>query len=221
MKNCRGFTLVEFITVAVIVAICVAAFVGLCAPEVNLYFFLPERMRVQNACADLLDIIARGDDKAEGLRFAGPIVDTSATVTCGLTAASNNAATSDASLTYTYRFTDGSTHTIVLTYLPASDTVTRTIDGGAAAVIPYYAMSGGGTLFTPLENNTFFRFYTYAGVELTGTTLTAAQIDSIYRVDIPVLATSGNGAVQSSAGQVRMKIGIEIKHYWTPETPDI
>jgi prepilin-type N-terminal cleavage/methylation domain-containing protein len=220
-----GFTLTESIVTAVIVAICTAAFVGLCAPEINLYFFLPERMRVQNACADLLSIIVNGDDKAKGLRFASPIVSASATVTCGLTAASNDGAgTGNASLTYTYNATDGTTHTVALAYNAASDTITRSIDGGSAAVIPYYATTGAGVKFTPLENNNIFRFWTYGGgtpVELTGTTLTAAQIDTIYRVDVPIVASSGNGAVKSSAGQVPMKTEVEIKHYWTAESPDI
>lgn len=221
----RGFTLAESIMVAVVVAICTAAFVGLCAPEINLYFFLPERMRVQNACSDLLDIIVNGDSQAKGLRFAAPISGTSATVTCGLTAASNDGSgTKNASLTYTYNATDGTTHTVVLTYTAASHSVTRTIDGGAANVIPSYAVSTGGIKFDPLENNNFFRFWTYGGgtpAELTGTTLTAAQIDTIYRVDIPLIASSGTGAVSSSSGQVPMKTEVEIKHYWTAESPDI
>ena len=211
--------------VIVLAGILASAFLGLTVPQINLFFYLPERMRVQNACADLLDIIVLGDSKAKGLSFARPIISTSATATCGLTAAFNGAGSDPRSgLTYTYQDKDLATtsHTIVLKYFLASHTVTRSIDGGADTLIPYYASSASGTKFDPLETN-FFRFWTYGGgtpAEITGT-LSAVQVETVYRVDIPVNATSGNAAVKSSAGSIQMKADVDIKHYWTAEAPDI
>ena len=204
MKLDRGFTIIELVTVIVIASILGSAFVSLLIPQVNLFFFLPQRIRVQAAASDLLNIVIEGDNQARGLRYAAPTTTSSA-----ITAANAN------SLTYTYRGADLANHTAVLTYNSANHKVTRTVDSGLAKNIPYYATSNSDILIDPAEAN-FFRYYNFSGVELTG----SFPVQNIYRTDIPVKVSSGSGKVRESEGNIIMKAGVEIKHYVT-ETPDI
>ena len=201
----KGLTLIELVMVLVIAGILASAFVALMIPQMNLFFFLPQRMRVQNTASDLLDVMIEGDNQARGLRYAGP---TSAAVAIPSASA--------ASLTYNYVDSDLTAHNVILTYQSASHTVTRQMDGGAAQTVPYYATASAGILINPAETN-FFRYYTSAGAEMTGGGIVPANI---YRVDIAVTARSGSGKVTESEGNILMKSGTEIKHYAT-EVPDI
>ncbi len=189
----------------VVASILAMAFVSLMIPQVNLFFFLPQRIRIQSASADLLDALFEGDNNARGLRYAGPAAGSSA-----ITAANAN------SLTYAYRGVDGVNHTITLTYNAVSHTVTRAVDGGPAKNIPYYVTSGSGILVAAAETN-FFRYYNVSGVEFSPALLT---LSNIYRVDVATRVNSGSGKVTESEGNILMKSGVEIKHYVT-EAPDI
>lgn len=205
MRQDRGFTLIEFVMIIVIASILATAFVSLMIPQVNLFFFLPQRIRIQSTAADVLDILLDGDNNARGLRYASPTTTSNA-----ITAANAN------SLTYTYRGTDLVNHTIVLTYNSANHTVTRQIDGGSVQTIPYYATASSSILIDPAETN-FFRYYDVSGTEFSPL---VATLPNIYRVDVPIKVSSGSGKVTESEGNVRMKSGTEIKHYVT-EAPDI
>ena len=68
----RGVTLVELVIVIAITGILATAFSGVFVPLVNGFFFYPQSSRVNNATANLLEIVIEGDDKAKGLRYAGP-----------------------------------------------------------------------------------------------------------------------------------------------------
>ena len=200
VRSAKGFTLIEFIMMLVVVGTLASAFVVLAIPEINLFFFLPQRIRVHNALSDFLDTVIEGDASAKGLRFAQTI--TAATAT---------------SLTYTYTTLSSVTHTIVINYSVTSHTVTRSIDGAPAMEIPYYLKSGSGILVDPLETN-FFRYYAYGGAEMTGGGIIPANI---YLVVLPASAKTGTGKVTESEGMTAMKSGVEIKHYGLPEIPDI
>ena len=117
-------------------------------------------------------------------------------------------------MTYNYALSDtcgaGGTNSVsvALVYSSGSHTVTRSVSGGTAVEIPYYATAASGIKIDPPASTNFFRYYT-AGAEIFAG-LTAAD-----RVDITVRATSGTGAVENAAGQILMKTGVEIKRYTT------
>ncbi|GEM_PF-1398377 len=204
VRSPRGFTMIELVMVIVIASILGSAFVSLLIPQVNLFFFFPQRMRIQSAAAELLNGILEGDNQARGLRYAHASAGSNA-----ITAANAN------SLTYNYRGADSADHTAVLTYSSINHTVTRAVDGGPVQNIPYYATSNSGILIDPVETN-FFRYYNFAGAELTG----VFPVQNIYRTELAVKASSGSGKVKESEGNIIMKSGVEIKRYVT-EVPDI
>ncbi len=199
-KSDTGFTLIEMIITLVIAGILASAFVMLAVPQINLFFFLPQRIGVYNAASDLLDTIIEGDNFAKGARFAETIPAANAT-----------------SLTYTYTGSGSSAHTVVINYNAVSHTVTRSVDGGSAVNIPYYLTSSSGITVDPLETN-FFRYYTNSGTEMTGAGIIPANV---YLVAAAVSTKTGSGKVTESEGMSTMKSGFEVKHYGLPEIPDI
>ncbi len=211
----NGVTLVEVAIVISIVAILASAFVTTMVPMMNFFFYHPESSRVNKAAADVLDIILDGDAKAKGLRFTGPpcVVPTGGSDTITTATAST--------LTYNYALSDTcgtggtSSVSVAIVYDSGSHTVTRSVNGGTAEVIPYYATSASGIKIDPPASTNFFRYYDAADTELSST----PTVTAIMRVDVTVNATSGTGAGQGSpetaAGQILMKGGTAIKRYTT------
>ena len=210
----KGMTLVELVVVIAISGILASAFVAMFVPMINFYFHYPQSSRLNDAAADLVQIILEGDEKAKGLRFAG--------LPCEIPTGGSNSITaaSATSLTYQYQLADncGSSGandvTVTITYNSGSSSVTRAIDGGAAANIPYYASSAAGISFasptSPSAVN-FFTYYDAAGADLGAT----PSVTAIYRVDVNVVASYGSGDPEYAGAQSRLKSGVEIKRYTT------
>lgn len=213
MKKASGVTIVELIVVIAVVAILASALVTTMGPMMNFFFYHPESSRVNKAAADVLQVIVEGDDKAKGLRYAG--------LPCAIPTGGSDTITAATASTLTYHYalsdacgTGGTASvSVALAYDSGSHTVTRSIDGGTAVVIPYYATSDSGIKIDPPASTDFFRYYDAAGAEL------GAGFTDAARVDISVNATSGTGAGQGSpetaAGQILLKAGVEIKRYTT------
>ena len=194
IQNQNGFTLIEALVTLVIAGVLASAFVSLVIPQANLFFYMPQRLRVQNAAQDVLSLIIEGDSRGLGLRFSNAISAPSAT-----------------SVSYTYFSDDFTSHTVVLTYDSTNKVVTRQIDGGTAENIPYYLKTTSGMTINPAETN-FFRYYDSGDTEMTGGGIVTA---SVYRIDVALTAASGTGKVTDSEGNFLVKSGVEIKRYTT------
>lgn len=215
MRPKKAFTAIELVIVIVIVALIATGLVKLFAPMVNFYFYMPVSNRVNMAALDLLDVIFEGDHRAEGLRYAGP--------PCTIPTGGSSTITAASASSLTYRYTNTSTcHStqatgsnaevdVTIAYDSGTSTVTRSIEGGSATAIPYYATSASGIKFNPPSGVNFFTYYDAAGTDLGATPV----VTSIYRVDVNVIATTGSGEVRHYAGQIRLKSGVEIKRYTT------
>ncbi len=203
MKSQKGVTFIELLVTIVIAGILASSFVALMVPQINLFFFLPQRLRINNAASDLMDTLLDGNNAAQGLRYAGPLAAGASAIT----------AASTTSLTYTYVDDDFVNHTVVLSYSAGTHEVTRQVDAGAAQNVPTYATSASGILLDPVPAEVnFFRYYNSAGTEFTPA---PATLSNIYRVDIAAKTSSGSGKVRESEGNMILKSAAEIKHYTT------
>jgi hypothetical protein len=188
-------------------------------PMMNTLFYYPQGLRVSNAAADLLQIIIEGDDKAKGLRFAGPACTIGGAGGGGSTI--TTASTSGTTSTLTYNYVDAdycgssaarTSHTVTLVYDSSIGTVTRAVDGGTAQNIPDYVGTGSDINFSvPGGGTDIFHYFDVSAADMGA----APAVANIYRVDIDVIVMSGGGQVKSNAGQIRLKSGVEIKRYTT------
>lgn len=210
-RRTGGVTLIELIVVIAISGILASAFVAMHVPMINFFFYYPQSSRINAAAADVVQIILEGDEKAKGLRFSG--------LPCEIPTGGSNSITSatSTSITYNYQLSDNcggsgtNDVTVIITYNSGSHTVTRTIDGGSAVEIPYYATSSSGIALDPPSGVNFFTYYDAAGTDLGATPSTTA----IYRVDVNVVASFGSGDPEYAGVQSRLKSGVEIKRYTT------
>ncbi len=181
LRGRRGFTIIELVIVIVVTAILASAFVGVMVPMINFYFYYPQSTRAGNAAVDLLQIILEGDAKAKGLRYTGPACTIGGAGGGGsmITAATSSGTTS--TLTYNYADHDycGSgaariSHTVTLVYDSSLGTVTRSIDGGAAANIPDYVTNNSDIKFNaPGGGTDLFHYFDLDGNDLGSQPLTA------------------------------------------------
>ena len=209
-RNKKGFTFVEFVMVIVLATVLASAFVGLIIPQINLFFFIPQRMKVQNAASDLLNILVEGDHLANGLRYAGPLSPGADSI---INARGDR-------IVYTYiplgSGEAGGTFTpmtVQLDYDAVNRRVTRHMNGiGPPQPVPYYSGDGSGILVDPGEGTDFFRFYD-AGHNQLSAPVAAAQLPNIRLVEVTCRVSSGSGKVTESEGSVVLKSGAMIKQY--------
>lgn len=213
-----GWTIIELIVVLTVAGILASAFTMTMVPLFNVIFNFPQTTRVQNAAADLLQIIVEGDSQAKGLRYTGPSCVVGGAGGGGSMITVASASGDVATLEYNYGDSEycGSgariSHTVVLTYDRSLGTVTRAIDGGTAVNIPSYVSSSSDVSFSVSGGGTdLFHYFDSAGTDLGA----APTVTDIARVDIDVIASSGTGTVQFNSTQIRLKTGVEIKRYTT------
>lgn len=212
-----GVTLIELVVSLTIAGILASAFSMSVLPLMNTLVNFPQTTRVQNAAADLLQIIVEGDHAAKGLRYAGPpcVVGGGGGGGNSITVASTSSDTS--TLEYNYADADycgagagRASHTVTLTYDRTLGTVTRAVDGGSAIPIPSYVGSGSEINFSvPGGGTDLFHYFDVSAADMGS----SPAVSDIYRVDIDVIASSGTGAVQFNSAQMRLKTGVEIKRY--------
>ena len=216
MKNRKGFTLIEWVMVLLLCSILAMSFVSLLIPQINLFFFLPQQIRMYNFGQDLLNTIIEGDHALKGARYAGrPMV-------------------SYMSQDGVYRATGTELYYLMLpsrdssrwnqfipeiariTYDPSLHQFTRKSniysDGWAPHPIPYYASSGSGLLVDPISGNAVFNYY---DADHNFLPLASLDITQIRFVEVAVRVHTGSGKVNESEGSMIFKSGVDIKKYTT------
>jgi hypothetical protein len=162
------------VIVIAVIGILASAFVGLMVPMTNFFLYYPQASRVNSAATDLINIILEGDEKARGLRFAGPACKIGGAGGGGNSI--TEASTSGTVSTLTYNYVDAEycgtgaarvSHTVTLAYDSSTGTVTRSIDGGTADFIPYYVTTTSDIKFQiPGGGSELFHYFGASGADL-------------------------------------------------------
>ncbi|MFH0762586.1 MAG: type II secretion system protein, partial [Candidatus Omnitrophota bacterium] len=117
----RGFTIIEAVMAIVIIAVLSASGAFILVNILQQSIFMPNQLNMNMLAAEALDIMVEGDSQARGLRFSKSI-----------TGAANNQVT----------FNNQEDKSISYRLDTAASKLYRSIDGGAEALIPYYASAG-------------------------------------------------------------------------------
>ena len=207
MKLEKGVTLIELVMTIMIVGIMASAFISMFLPQVNLFFFLPNAIRVQNASSDVVASIVEGDRLAKGLRYAEPDKLSKITHTVGITAADPNA------IAYTYFDANRVSHTAKV-YLDTVDfSMKRQIDGGTPQILSNGGAPGTGGITVTSESAalfTPFKFYNISNSELTGAAIKPLDI---YFITVTFYASTGGGNVKQQQSQTLRKVAVKVRHF--------
>lgn len=151
----RSFTIVETIITVSLVAVLAGAGSWLLLFFVDNFLYLPSKINVDMAAADVLDIICEGDAQAGGFRFAGQVLESE-----------NNRV----------RFLDQNNNDIIIKV--ENGQALRSInDGTTFKIVPYYAEE---SLNIEGKDTNAFQYYDSSGI-ITTTAEEVRRVD-IYLV---------------------------------------
>ena len=114
----KAFSIIELIITILILAIIGGMSVAFFTPLVNLFFYSPTQLMVDNTAQELMHILIEGDHLAKGLRFSKSI--------------SINGAYED-----TIRFTTSDNDTVIYRWDVTEERIYRNINAQGESLIPY------------------------------------------------------------------------------------
>lgn len=179
----NAFTLIELVMVIVIIGVLSVSGAWLMTYFVRNSVYIPNQLNTDMAASDALKIMIEGDSQAKGLRFSR-IID----------AIPDN---------YRITFTNQDDQSISYRLDTATNTLYRSINAGAQARIPYYAVSGVGIVG---KSGALFTYYD-ANEDVT------AVAANVRRIAIHLIASTGSGSYNDWQGQSGQGSSIAVKKF--------
>jgi prepilin-type N-terminal cleavage/methylation domain-containing protein len=184
MNSLKGFTLIELITVITVIVIISASGAYLMVYLVQNSVFIPNKLNMDMAASEALNIMIEGDDAAKGLRFSKSI-----------TGIQSNQ----------LRFNNQDAQDIVLRLDTAAKKLYRSIAGSPEALVPYYATTG---VNIAAKDNKLFTYYDQSDNEIDAGTGNSADVR---RVEINLLAETGSGSYNDWQGRSILSSSITVR----------
>lgn len=188
IKNRKAFSLIELIITILILAVIGGMSVAFFTPLINLFFYSPTQLMVDNTAGELMHIIIEGDHKARGLRFSKSISD----------------ADDD-----TITFTTSDNDTVIYRWDVTEEKLYRNINASGELLIPYSYYGNIVVTGNPTTSE-IFQYYDSSDTKLSTPVGTETSIESI---KFNLIVQSGSGIVTEHQGKVKLTAGIDIKQF--------
>ena len=184
-NSSQGFTLIELMMVALIIALVALPGGYLMLHMVKNSIFIPSKLNMDMIASDALDIMIEGDAQARGLRFGRVITNIQ-----------------DYEVTFVNQNNQTVRYRLNTTVNP--NLLYRSITGGAETLIPYYVPSAGVSLAG--KNN---KVFTYYDVNEAVTTNPA----SVRWIAMNLIAQTGSGSYANWEGQSEQASSVAVNKY--------
>lgn len=193
IKKKKAFSLIELIVTILVLIIIGSMTVAFFTPMINLFFYSPSQLMVDQTAQEILTILIDGDHKSEGLRSVKSI-----------TSANED----------TITFTTWDDNTIIYRWDSSTDRIYRKINSQAEALIPssYY---GDITVKGQSSDSEIFQYYTSTPLNGTPTKLSVpvSSVTSIESIRMDLTVQAGSGDVGEYKGIISVKAGVDIKQF--------
>lgn len=188
IKDNTAFTLIELIMVMVLLGIISVSAAVFFIPMVNLFFYLPSQLMVEQTAQALIDIIIEGDRDADGLNYATSI-----------------SSADEDELTFTTA--DGDK--VNYRWDAAAQRVYREINSQGENPIPY-SYYGEIVVKGASSDSEIFQYYNSSASKITTPVSNPGSIESI-RINLIIQAGGGN--IKANQGKIEINTGVDIKQY--------
>jgi len=190
IKRIKAFSLIELIITILVLIVIGSASVAFFVPMMNIFFYSPSQLMVDQTAQELLNVIVEGDNRAKGLRYSKHI----------------SAADED-----TITFVNSDDDTIIYRWDATDEIVYRNINGAGDEAIPakYF---GTITVRGRTSDSQIFLYYDSSASTI-NVPVASPNLDSIEAIRMDLTIEAGTGNVKANQGRIDVRTGIDIKQY--------
>ncbi len=184
----KSFSLIEVVITILVLTVIGATTAAFFMPMINLFFYSPSQLTVNNTAQELLNILIEGDNQAKGLRF-----------TKSITSADKDDIT----------FINQDNDTVRYRWDSLTNRIYRKINSQAETLVPssYY---GDITVKGEPSDSEVFQYY---DATLSKLSVPVADETGIETIRIDLIFKAGSGNVKENKGKISVKAGVDIKQF--------
>lgn len=188
IKDNIAVTLVELIMVMVLIGIISVTAAVFFIPMVNLFFYLPSQLMVEQTAQTVIDIIIEGDREADGLRY-----------TTSISSADEDEIT----------FTTSGGDMVNYRWDATEQRIYRNINSQGENLIPY-SYYGDIIVKGASSDSEIFQYYDSPASKISPP---VSSLNSIESIRINLIIQAGQGNIKANQGKIEINTGVDIKQF--------